>query len=348
MENKPEISIIIPCYNVPRKCVETALESVFSQTYDDYELIVVDDGSAQKYHDMLVDISARYKTKLITQKNQGVSSARNTGIQAAEGKYIAFLDADDMLAADFLERAHDVALETAAEFIIGGVQYFECLPRCNVLEREGSPRFYIYSGSQQEALKVHLLGTKYRLEYNGGYIGRGPVARLIKAETARQNIFDTNLKMGEDCVWNLQLCNQVRNTCVVFETWYYYWSNPSSASHRFSMTIALDYEAQFHAMQEQIDLSDDRLFLSYIDRMKENLRHIWKCCAKQLRKQDPAAYHQLTERIYNGQIWSILGDQRLYRLSDLKGKLFVLAYRNKFLFDYYYFKEIVKDHIYAR
>ncbi len=88
----PEVSVIIPTFN-RRALVSTAIESVLQQTYSDYELIVIDDGSTDGTREQLQPYmkSIRY----LSQPNRGVSAARNTGINAASGEWVAFLDADD-------------------------------------------------------------------------------------------------------------------------------------------------------------------------------------------------------------------------------------------------------------
>ncbi len=86
----PHFSVIIPVYNRER-FIARAIESVLAQTYRDFELIVVDDGST----DATPQIAARYPVRLLRQENRGVSAARNLGITAARGRIIAFLDSDD-------------------------------------------------------------------------------------------------------------------------------------------------------------------------------------------------------------------------------------------------------------
>jgi len=93
LSNRPTVSVVIPTYNRDF-CIVQTLETVFNQTYTDYEVIVVDDGSTDNTSQL---INGRYKEKVkyIYQSNAGVSIARNTGIQAAQGDWIAFLDSDD-------------------------------------------------------------------------------------------------------------------------------------------------------------------------------------------------------------------------------------------------------------
>lgn len=105
------ISVIIPLYNKIH-FIEDTLESVFSQTYGDYEVIVIDDGSTDGSADVVRALQPRHAClRLIQQKNQGVSVARNRGIQEARGEWIAFLDADDVWHPEFLERLYSLSEE---------------------------------------------------------------------------------------------------------------------------------------------------------------------------------------------------------------------------------------------
>ena len=91
--SSPKVTVVIPTYNRAH-LIKDAVESVLNQTYQDFELIVIDDGSTDNTREVL----AVYKDKLtyIYQENQGRSSARNHGIELAQGEYIAFLDSDDV------------------------------------------------------------------------------------------------------------------------------------------------------------------------------------------------------------------------------------------------------------
>lgn len=98
-----KVSVIIPVYNV-EKYLESCLESIKSQTFTDYELILINDGST----DESVAIMRRYaktdaRIRIIPQSNRGVSAARNLGLSVAEGDYVLFVDSDDTILPDALE-----------------------------------------------------------------------------------------------------------------------------------------------------------------------------------------------------------------------------------------------------
>jgi len=100
-QGSPLVSVVIPVYNCER-FVGAAIESVLAQSYRPFEIIAVDDGSTDGTRDVLRSF-AQHIT-VLTQPNKGVSAARNAGVQASRGRYVAFLDADDLWVADKLAR----------------------------------------------------------------------------------------------------------------------------------------------------------------------------------------------------------------------------------------------------
>ncbi len=107
--NLPLISIIIPCYN-DVQYIEQSVNSALNQTYSNKEVIVVDDGSNRETKEVLKKLAPKI-TKLITQENQGQSTARNVGIKEAKGEYILVLDSDDFFESTFSEKAIAVFLK---------------------------------------------------------------------------------------------------------------------------------------------------------------------------------------------------------------------------------------------
>lgn len=97
MEQTQLVSVIVPLYNA-EKYIEETMESILNQTYKNIEIVIVDDGSKDQSSSIVKNLKKKYpeQIKYILQENQGVSVARNTGIENASGEYISFLDSDDL------------------------------------------------------------------------------------------------------------------------------------------------------------------------------------------------------------------------------------------------------------
>lgn len=147
-------SIVVPVYNV-EKYVGKCIDSILAQTDGDFELLLIDDGTK----DTSGEICDAYgekdsRVKVIHQENKGLGGARNTGIEAATGEWILFVDSDDWLEPDILEKAGKTARETGADLVMFGFRsvdelgttlqnYVEELPKGQVLEIAKHPDIYL-------------------------------------------------------------------------------------------------------------------------------------------------------------------------------------------------------------
>ena len=119
-----KISVIIPVYNC-EKYIGTTLKSVINQNFKDYEIIVIDDGSTDNSAAIVEQFAAKdNRIVIIHQENKGLSEARNTGIKAACGNWITFVDSDDMLAPRFLQKLLDAAKQNNASIACSDKQLF--------------------------------------------------------------------------------------------------------------------------------------------------------------------------------------------------------------------------------
>jgi glycosyltransferase involved in cell wall biosynthesis len=119
------VSVIIPCYN-SEKFVARAVDSVLKQTYRNYEIILVDNGSTDHTLRILESYQSKYPdlVKVFQESKKGAPAARNKGLHAAKGEWIQFLDSDNELLPEKLEKQVEVAGSSGADLIIG--DYFEC------------------------------------------------------------------------------------------------------------------------------------------------------------------------------------------------------------------------------
>lgn len=124
----PLISVIIPVYKV-EAYLAACVESVLAQTWQNFEIILVDDGSPDNCPKMCDEFAARdSRIRVIHKENGGLSSARNAGIDAAKGEYLAFLDSDDLWTPLFLERLYRAICETDADLAVCLFRRFRCDP----------------------------------------------------------------------------------------------------------------------------------------------------------------------------------------------------------------------------
>ncbi len=115
-----DLSVIIPVYNY-ESVLDEMIRSVLEQkTHYRYEVILVDDGSREPAKEILRRYESRDNVTVIYQQNQGISGARNTGLNAARGKYVMFVDCDDVVHADIVQTLVDEAEKTGADIVMGG------------------------------------------------------------------------------------------------------------------------------------------------------------------------------------------------------------------------------------
>lgn len=121
----PKISIIMPVYN-SEKFLREAIDSILNQSYKDFELILVNDGSTDKSSDICDEYSKiDSRIHVINQVNGGISNARNSGLKVAKGEFIVFSDNDDIFSVDLLKENIHLAEKHNADLVKYGVTYYE-------------------------------------------------------------------------------------------------------------------------------------------------------------------------------------------------------------------------------
>ena len=162
----PKISVIIPAYNV-EKYVEKNLKSLIDQTFYDFEVIIINDGSTDNTEKIIKEVlqDANFQWKLINQDNQGVSAARNRGIIESKGEYICFLDADDYYHPSFLEKMYNKAKENNYDAVFCNYSYVHESGK-TIREPKQAKEYFGVELTGEEALKQILNGHVYILVFN--------------------------------------------------------------------------------------------------------------------------------------------------------------------------------------
>lgn len=177
MQQDPLVSVIVPVYNVDRY-IEECLDSIVKQTYRELQIIVIDDGSTDESNQKVRPYLSDSRVRLIEQVNTGLSGARNTGLGAARGKYVLFVDSDDYLALTAIENLVDLMKKNHADLIRFNGRAF--LDGLNEPIKQNN---YDFSHRLQE-------GVKYiddRFEVNRRTFASPVYLYMVKKEVIEQN-----------------------------------------------------------------------------------------------------------------------------------------------------------------
>ena len=214
------ISIIVPVYNA-EKYLPACVESLLNQTYDAMEVILVNDGSKDGSAALCDAYAARdSRVRVIHQENQGVSAARNAGIDCAAGKYVAFVDADDYVEPDYLEHLHGELTAHDADFVTCCYQEISHgdAPK-SAIPFVGASRMVTEKADYFEdmaAIKEDYWSTIW--------------AKLYRRDLIGDTRFCRTLKYGEDHVFFYDLMCKGPRGCLDTYRGYYYVRNESSVT----------------------------------------------------------------------------------------------------------------------
>lgn len=230
------VSIIIPIYNV-EEYIERCLFSVFNQTYTDIEIILVNDCTPDNSMSCVNDILSlrpnESRVRIINhEENQGLSAARNTGINNAKGEYLYFLDSDDAITLDCIETL--LSNCNGEEIIIGGVQKDDQILYCE--NNVGS-----YKGS--EIFDAYFRGDIYDMACN----------KLIKKDFVLSNqLFFKPKLIHEDFLWSYQAAMVTSSMVIIAEPTYIYYVRTGSLNTNFTKRNIDNIFISFRIIQEHI------------------------------------------------------------------------------------------------
>lgn len=229
----PLVSVIIPVYNV-EKYLDRCIESIVRQTYRNLEIILVDDGSSDNSPQMC-DLWALKdnRIKVIHKENSGAGFARNTGLDAAGGKYVLFADSDDYIDLNTVEKCILLARKDKSEIVMYGrtdvTPYGKCVPKPILTDK--------FLFKNEEIYDDILPG----LFINEKGFGVGVCGKMIDLSVIRNNgirFYSEREVLSEDSLFNIDLFKHIKSVSVLPENYYYYFQNSTS----FSRTFKVDFQ----------------------------------------------------------------------------------------------------------
>ena len=228
MNNDPLISIIIPCFNA-EKTLEKCLESVVQQSYANLEIIIIDDGSTDETSLIYNKFQSNDERILVLkQQNSGVSKARNTGVKAATGDYICFVDSDDWAELNYCSELYSLLVGENADISIVEASYED--ENGNVLCNKPTSEEKIFDGNR--ALVLLLEDQE---------IQSHPWGKLFKADLLKNVHFPENLKCFEDYSTLFKIFNKAVKVVKSNEKLYHYIQREDSLSHNLSPATAYQF-----------------------------------------------------------------------------------------------------------
>lgn len=265
------ISVVIPAYNVEEK-INRCINSLLEQTYQNLEIIIVNDGSTDLTAQKCEEYSNRNEIKYISISNGGVSNARNIGMKSAKGKYITFVDADDYIEKDMIEKLVNLIMDS--DLVICGK---------NVVTKDGVIQEEIKIDKAKVEKEDILLLYKAK-------ILNPPYCKLYRTEIIRMNQlqFDSYLSVGEDLLFNLQYIKQiVQPITILKENLYNYEKlNANGLSEKYHKNMLEMKTKIVKEMKKDIHVSEKEerdfeiilfnlLFSSVTNEWKDKSNSLW-------------------------------------------------------------------------
>ena len=228
---KKLVSVIVPIYNT--SCyLDRCITSIINQTYDNIEVILVDDGST----DNSLEICKVYENKderitIYSKKNGGVSSARNLGINCAKGEYIMFVDSDDYIELDMIEKLIEITVDDVK------------MSMCT----------YKFYPEKDKGINYSNMGNKVeRYHSRGGFLKKlqdnwGPFCKLYCKELIGDIRFDENVAIAEDLLFNARvLCENEQYEIAFIDTplYIYCLSTESATRQKYNTKILVGLEVE--------------------------------------------------------------------------------------------------------
>lgn len=268
------IDIIIPVYNTPIDDLKRCLSSIERQSFKNYKVYIIDDGSFDEVRNFL-DEYVRDKDEVIVKHvvNGGVSRARNIGIDSSSAEYLTFVDSDDTLEDNFLEEAFSLIKDNDLDLVIGG--YNEIKNGKVVKVRKCDDGFYIYDKSNLDLVMDKLLSGKLREDNKKiGSLPTGRIyTRLYKRSVLGDLRFNSSLGMSEDTLFMIDFMDRVKQIGLSSSIWYNYYINDYSISRRkISDKVINDHMMFIEEVYKKMLVEDDlRIKNAYIFRVFKSL-----------------------------------------------------------------------------
>ncbi len=229
------VTVVIPIYNV-EKYLNRCIESVVNQTYNNIEILLIDDGSPDRCPQICDEWELRdERIRVIHKENQGLGMARNTGIENANGEYICFFDSDDFIAPETIEKTYELAKKDNSDIVIFGLKTVNKNGQIKeIFIPWDKPSYYSGDGVINDFLPEYIApdpsGDGKRKFYMSSWVSLYSMNMINKN---RWQFISEREIISEDIYSLTELFSDAESVSILPEAFYYYCENDSSLSRKY-------------------------------------------------------------------------------------------------------------------
>lgn len=336
MEKQIILSIIIPIYNTNINYVRECVISLIQQQNEHLEIFLINDGSNEFTRNELMKLlKLSPQLILINKVNEGVSTARNTGMKLCSGKWIMFLDSDDKLNLGNLNDLFNL-LDDSID-----LYFFKYSINENVLSNSNmTPKINILNKKKIEYIRKQICGYNLEEDTSLDKLSYGSCwAKIYKKKFLESNniLFSKNLKMGEDIYFILKLLSYSPKCALIDNIFYFYRIHDCSVCQTYNLSIYNDYETTLKYLKDLYvnrNINDFIVITNTFFLTGLNISIFNKECKKGIRFKKEFLKRHVKSNVFNNSIQNFI--PKNYKMSQ-KILLFLLKHR------LYYFTIILKQ-----
>lgn len=305
-----KISVIVPVYKV-EDCLEFCVDSILNQTFADFELILVDDGSPDNCGAMCDEYAAKdSRVRVVHRENGGLSAARNSGMDIMRGEYIAFIDSDDAVMEDYLEVLFSACKETDADIAV-----------CRFEEFEDGNIPDLQSTADVDVQNTILCGKDACLEvYKGSrYVSINACCKLFKASIIEDMRFPEG-KLHEDQAFTPIAYFKAQKVASVDKTMYLYRVRAASITHEMFNVRRYDDIWAIDNCIKYFEEKNERIIADAAREKRERLICIYSIYAKRDGVEIPEEYRRRTAKALRYLHGKVSRDKFEYYLAQVNPK----------------------------
>ena len=278
---KPCISIIVPVYNV-EKYLNRCLESLKNQSLRNIEIILVNDGSLDESGKICDEHSIRDKRiKVIHKENEGLGMARNTGLQVAQGEFVAYVDSDDYVSLDMYENLYTLAKKEEADTVL--CNFYKVNSKGKILNNESDSIVdkVFYNEEVVDKVLINMLGA------NPSYISDIKISMSVwKGIYSNKLIKDNAIKfcserefISEDIIYHIDYLSYSRKLAITNKKHYYYCENNSSLTKSYNVNRFEKEKVLFEEIirkvneKKMLERAKLRIYRTFIGRFRTCIKH---------------------------------------------------------------------------